>query len=94
MHITPPHHHILHHLNRQIRELGKSRDAQHLKYAKATAELANNQLNLQAEKMNESILMKNAKALRSFQLDTAKAIAKIQSARGHAPANQRAPLAN
>ena len=31
------------HLNNQIRELGKPRDAEHLKYAKA-AELANTQL--------------------------------------------------
>ena len=67
-------------LNRQIRELGKSRDAQHLKYAKAT-EFANTQLNLQAEKMN-GMISSNAKALRSSQLDTAKAVAKASSIRG------------
>ena len=69
-------------LNRQIHELAKSRDAEHLKYAKAT-ELANTQLNLQAQKMNEMI-SSNAKALRSSQLDTTKAIAKIQAIRGRA----------
>ena len=69
-------------LNRQIRELGKSRDAEHLKYAKAT-ELANTQLNLQAKTINEMI-SSNAKALRSSQIETAKAIAKINSIRGHA----------
>ena len=70
------------HLNRQIRELGASRDAEHLKYAKAT-ELANTQLNLQAKTKNEMI-SSNAKALRSSQNDTTKVIAKIQAIRGNA----------
>ena len=69
------------HLNNQIRELGKSREAEHLKYAKAT-ELANIQLNLQAKTINEMISL-NAKALRSSQNETAKATAKISSIRGH-----------
>ena len=54
----------------------------HLRYAKAT-KLANTQLNPQAEKMN-AMISPNVKALRSSQLDTAKAIAKIQSIRGNA----------
>ena len=70
------------HLNNQIRELGESRDAEHLEYAKAT-ELANTQLNLQAKTINEMINL-NAKALRSSQNETVKAIAKISSIRGHA----------
>ena len=59
----------------QIKELGASRDAEHLKHAKAT-ELANTQLNLQAQKMNEMIGV-DAKTLRSSQIETAKAITKI-----------------
>ena len=70
------------HLNRQIRELGKSRDEEHLKYSKAT-ELANTQLNLQAKTINE-MTSSNAKALRSSQNKTVKAIVKISSIRGHA----------
>ena len=63
------------HLKNQIRELDIARDAQHLKYAKAT-ELANTQLNLQAQKMIQTT-SEHAKALRSSQLNTTKAIANI-----------------
>ena len=74
--------HIDHLNNHQIRELGKSRDTEHLKYAKAT-ELANTQLNLQAKTIKEMISL-NAKALRSSQNETVETIAKISSIRGHA----------
>ena len=70
------------HLISQITELGASRDAEHLKYAKAT-ELANTQLNLQAKTINEMIGV-HAGALRSSQNETAKTIAKISGIRGHA----------
>ena len=70
------------HLKYQIKELGASRDAEHLKYAKAT-ELANAQLNLQTQKTNEMI-SEHAKVLRSSQIETGKATTKIHEKRGHA----------
>ena len=70
------------HLKDQIKELGESRGAGHRKYVKAT-ELANTQLNLQAQKTNE-MTSEHAKVLRSSQIETDKAIAKIHEIRGHA----------
>jgi len=68
------------HLNNQIEQLGAVRDAEHLKYAKAI-ELANTQLNLQAQKTNE-LISAHAKTLRASQLETFNAVAKIDSIRG------------
>ena len=68
------------HLKDQIKELGASRDAEHLKYAKPT-ELANTQLSLQAQRTNEMI-SEHARTLRSSQIETAKAITKINEIRG------------
>ena len=68
-------------LKDQIKELGASRDAEHLKYAKTT-ELANTQVDLQAQKMNEMIGV-NVKTLCSSQIEASKAIAKINEIRGH-----------
>ena len=69
-------------LKAQIKEPGASRDAEHLKYAKAT-ELTNTQLSLHAQNANEMISA-HAKVLRSSQIETGKAIAKIHEIRGHA----------
>jgi hypothetical protein len=69
-------------LQDQLRTLTASRDAEHLKYAKAT-ELANNQLNLQTETTN-GLISAHARTLRTSQLETFKAIAKINEIRGHA----------
>ena len=66
----------------QIKELGASRDAELLSYAKA-AELANIQLNLHAQNTNEMISA-HSKVLRSSQIETGKTIAKIHEIRGHA----------
>ena len=51
-------------------------------YAKAT-ELANTQLSIQAKTTNE-LISAHAKTLRTSQLETAAAIAKINEIRGHA----------
>ena len=69
-------------LENQVRMLAAARDAEHLKYAKAT-ELANTQLGLQAKQTNE-LISAHARTLRSSQLETFKAIAKINEIRGHA----------
>ena len=69
-------------LKDQLKQLGASRDAKHLKYAKAT-ELANTQLSLQAQKTNE-LISAHARTLRSSQIETGSAIAKIHEIRGHA----------
>ena len=69
-------------LENQIRMLAAARDAEHLKYAKAT-ELANTQLSLQAQRTNE-LISAHAKTLRTSQLETFNAIAKIHEIRGHA----------
>ena len=69
-------------LENQIRMLAAARDAEHLKYAKAT-ELANTQLGLQAKETNE-LITAHARTLRSSQQETSKAIAKIEEMRGHA----------
>jgi hypothetical protein len=69
-------------LQNQLRTLTASRDAEHLKCAKAT-ELANTQLSLQAKATNE-LISAHAKTLRTSQLETFKAIAKINEIRGHA----------
>ena len=63
-------------LENQIRMLAAARDAEHLKYAKAT-ELANTQLGLQAKETNE-LITAHARTLRSSQQETSKAIAKIE----------------
>ena len=62
--------------------LAAARDAEHLKYAKAT-ELANTQLSLQAQQTNE-LISAHARTLRTSQLETSNAIAKINEIRGHA----------
>jgi hypothetical protein len=69
-------------LQDQLRTLTASRDAEHLKCAKAT-ELANTQLSLQAKATNE-LISAHAKTLRTSQLETFTAIAKINEIRGHA----------
>ena len=69
-------------LENQNRMLAAARDAEHLKYAKAT-ELANTQLGLHAQKTNE-LITAHAKTLRSSQQETFNAIAKINEMRGHA----------
>ena len=69
-------------LENQNRMLAAARDAEHLKYAKAT-ELANTQLVLHATQTNE-LITAHARTLRSSQQETFKAIAKIEEMRGHA----------
>ena len=69
-------------LKDQLKQLGASQGAEHLKYAKAT-ELANTQLSLQAQKTNE-LISAHAKTLRSSQIETGNAIAKIREIRWHA----------
>ena len=69
-------------LENQNRMLAAARDAEHLKYAKAT-ELANTQLVLHATQTNE-LITAHARTLRSSQQETFKAIAKINEMRGHA----------
>ena len=69
-------------LENQNRMLAAARDAEHLKYVKAT-ELANTQLVLHATQTNELIIA-HARTLRSSQQETFKAIAKIEEMRGHA----------
>ena len=69
-------------LENQNRMLAAARDAEHLKYVKAT-ELANTQLVLHATQTNE-LITAHAKTLRSSQQETFKAIAKIEEMRGHA----------
>ena len=68
------------HLKAQLEVLTKERDAEHLKYAKAI-ELANIQLNFQVRKTNE-LIYAHARTLRTSQVETAKAIAKIDQIRG------------
>ena len=70
------------HLKDQLKQLGASRDAEHLRYTKA-AELVNTQLSLQTEKTNE-LINAHARTLRSSQIETGNAIAKIHEIRGHA----------
>ena len=69
-------------LENQNRMLAAARDAEHLKYVKAT-ELANTQLVLHATQTNE-LITAHARTLRSSQQETFKAIAKIEEMRGHA----------
>jgi len=69
-------------LENQIRMLAAARDAEHLKYAKAT-ELANTQLGLQAKETND-LISAHARTLRSSQQETFNAITKINEIRGHA----------
>ena len=70
------------HLQNQLRQLVASRDANHLKYAKAT-ELANTQRSLQAKATNE-LISAHARTLRTSQLGAFNAIAKVREIRGHA----------
>ena len=70
------------HLQNQLRQLAASRGAEHLKYAKATV-LANTQLTPQAETTN-GLISAHARTLRTSQLETPNAIAKINENRGHA----------
>ena len=67
-------------LNDQLRQLAASRDTEHLKYAKTT-ELANTQLNLQAETTN-GLISAHARTLRTSQLETSNAITKIKVIHG------------
>ena len=70
------------HLQNQIRQTQTQRDVEHLKYAKAI-ELASTLLSLQAKATNE-LISAHARALRTSQLETFTAIAKIREIRGHA----------
>ena len=73
---------LIEHLQNQIRMLAAAREAEHLKYAKAT-ELANTQLGLQAKETND-LISAHARTLRSSQQETFNAITKINEIRGHA----------
>ena len=55
-------------LENQVRMLAAARDAEHLKYAKAT-EFANTQLSLHVQQTNE-LISAHARTLRSSQLET------------------------